>query len=55
MQLADTHLTNLVRAAVPQVAAVLWRSAMPVDIRHGAKIDRLILAEEAARLLAGRR
>jgi hypothetical protein len=26
-----------------------------VDIRHGAKIDRLILAEEAARLLAGRR
>ena len=40
-------------AQVPDVAAVLWIDRMPVDIRHGAKIDRAHLAADAERLLAG--
>jgi hypothetical protein len=40
---------------MPMAAAVLWRDAMPVDIRHGAKVNRAQLASEADRLLAGRR
>jgi acyl-coenzyme A synthetase/AMP-(fatty) acid ligase/pimeloyl-ACP methyl ester carboxylesterase len=52
--LADAQLTEKIRAEIPGVAAVLWRSRMPVDIRHGAKIDRQLLAEEADRFLAGR-
>jgi acyl-coenzyme A synthetase/AMP-(fatty) acid ligase/pimeloyl-ACP methyl ester carboxylesterase len=55
LELANTHLANLVRTAVPEIAAVLWRWQMPVDIRHGAKIDRRLLADEVSRFLAGRR
>lgn len=55
LELADAHLSERVRQVVPSVAAVLWRSRMPVDIRHGAKIDRSRLATEAAAFLAGRR
>lgn len=54
MALAEERLVDRVRQAVPGVAAVLWRAAMPVDIRHGAKVDRTRLTMEADRLLAGR-
>ena len=55
LYLAEPALTDVIRAAIPEVAAVLWRSRMPVDIRHGAKIDRQALAGEAGEVLAGRR
>jgi acyl-coenzyme A synthetase/AMP-(fatty) acid ligase len=55
LRLADPELTERVRSIVPTVAAVLWRSRMPVDIRHGAKVDRQLLALEASEFLAGRR
>jgi len=48
-------LAQRVRESVPEVAAVLWRDRMPVDIRHGAKVDRSKLAAEATRVLAGRK
>jgi hypothetical protein len=38
-----------------RVAAVLVAEALPVDIRHAAKIDRQRLARWAERLLAGAR
>jgi acyl-coenzyme A synthetase/AMP-(fatty) acid ligase len=54
--LADDATTRAVRAKVPHpVAAVLQRPALPVDIRHNAKIDRTALAEWADRVLAGGR
>jgi olefin beta-lactone synthetase len=54
--LAAQELAAAVRAAagVP-VAAVLVIEALPVDIRHAAKIDRQRLARWADRLLAGAR
>lgn len=55
LQLADADITEQVRSIFPAAAAVLWRSHMPVDIRHGAKIDRQRLAREASQFLAGRR
>ena len=54
LRLADPQICDLVRMTLPGVAAVLWRSRMPVDIRHGAKIDRSRLSREAAAFLAGR-
>ena len=58
VDLAEMSLASRVRAVardaqVPDVAAVLWIDRMPVDIRHGAKIDRARLAADAERLLAG--
>ena len=58
VDLAEMGLATRVRAIardaqVPDVAAVLWIDRMPVDIRHGAKIDRAHLAADAERLLAG--
>jgi hypothetical protein len=38
---------------LPPIAAVLWIDRMPVDIRHGAKIDRSQLAALSESLLAG--
>ena len=55
LRLADPEISDPVRRVLPSVAAVLWRSRMPVDIRHGAKIDRSKLSREAAAFLAGRR
>jgi acyl-coenzyme A synthetase/AMP-(fatty) acid ligase len=54
--LAVAPLTDAVRAAagVP-VAAVLVADALPVDIRHAAKIDRTRVAGWAERALAGSR
>ena len=54
--LAAAPLTDAVRAAanVP-VAAVLVADALPVDIRHAAKIDRTRVAGWAERVLAGER
>ena len=54
--LAVDALTDAVRAAagVP-VAAVLVADALPVDIRHAAKIDRTRVAGWAERVLAGSR
>lgn len=53
--LADLELTRLVRSvAGVDVAAVLVRSELPVDIRHRSKIDRAALARWASERLAGR-
>ncbi|HEX5811073.1 MAG TPA: alpha/beta fold hydrolase [Pseudonocardia sp.] len=54
--LAVAPLTDAVRAVagVP-VAAVLVADALPVDIRHAAKIDRTRVAAWAGRVLAGER
>jgi acyl-coenzyme A synthetase/AMP-(fatty) acid ligase/pimeloyl-ACP methyl ester carboxylesterase len=53
--LASLELTTAVRAvAQVDVAAVLVRRDLPVDIRHRSKIDRAALAEWAGRRLAGR-
>ena len=54
--LATAELTAAIRAAVTQpVAAVLTVAALPVDIRHNAKIDRTALAGWAATVLDGHR
>jgi acyl-CoA synthetase (AMP-forming)/AMP-acid ligase II len=52
--LAPTAVTDIVRAAaaVP-VAAVLVIRAMPVDIRHNSKIDRVAVGDWAAGVLSG--
>ncbi|MEO7421930.1 MAG: alpha/beta fold hydrolase [Ornithinibacter sp.] len=42
------------RAAGAPVAAVLTADRLPLDIRHASKVDRLEVARQAARLLAGR-
>ena len=54
--LAAEPLTAAVRAAagVP-VAAVLVADALPVDIRHAAKVDRARVGAWAGRVLAGER
>ncbi len=60
VRLASVDLASHVRASVRRdhpgvsVAAVLEVAAMPVDIRHNAKIDRTALADVAERYLAGR-
>ena len=36
------------------VAAVLTANRLPLDIRHASKVDRIEVARQAARLLAGR-
>ncbi len=52
---ASPDLCDQVReAAGVAVAAVLLRDALPVDIRHNAKIDRGDLARWASDVLAGR-
>jgi acyl-coenzyme A synthetase/AMP-(fatty) acid ligase len=54
--LAPQQLAAAVRAAAGvRVAAVLVVTALPVDIRHAAKIDRQRLARWAERVLAGAR
>jgi olefin beta-lactone synthetase len=54
--LAVAPLTDAVRAAAGvAVAAVLVADALPVDIRHAAKIDRTRVAAWAGRVLAGAR
>lgn len=52
--LAPPEIASAVREAVAApVAAVLVTDALPVDIRHNAKIDRTAVASWAAELLAG--
>lgn len=54
--LADTSLTHCVRKLVASpVAAVLTLRAIPVDVRHNAKVDRTAIALWAEEILAGRR
>jgi acyl-coenzyme A synthetase/AMP-(fatty) acid ligase/pimeloyl-ACP methyl ester carboxylesterase len=54
--LAERDLASAVRrAAEVHLAAVLTVDALPVDIRHAAKIDRLRLARWAGRVLTGAR
>jgi acyl-coenzyme A synthetase/AMP-(fatty) acid ligase/pimeloyl-ACP methyl ester carboxylesterase len=54
--LATPELASAVReAARVRLAAVLGVDALPVDIRHAAKIDRQRLARWAERVLAGAR
>ena len=53
--LAGLDLIDAVRGTVAvDVAAVLERKELPVDIRHNSKIDRAALAAWASTLLAGR-
>ncbi len=53
--LAAPDVADRVRAAAGHpVAAVLVRDALPVDIRHNSKIDRVAVADWAADVLAGR-
>ncbi len=53
---ADSDVATAVRDAVGEpVASVLTVSALPVDIRHNAKIDRVEVASWASDVLAGRR
>ncbi len=53
--LASPDVAAAVRdAAGHPVAAVLVRAALPVDIRHNSKIDRVAVADWAADVLAGR-
>ncbi|HEY8307994.1 MAG TPA: alpha/beta fold hydrolase [Lapillicoccus sp.] len=55
-RLAAFALTDHVRdVAGAEVAAVLCRTHLPVDIRHASKIDRLAVARWAERVLAGSR
>jgi acyl-coenzyme A synthetase/AMP-(fatty) acid ligase len=52
--LAPDELTSRVRAAVgTPVAAVLTVGALPVDIRHNAKIDRAAVSAWATAVLSG--
>jgi acyl-CoA synthetase (AMP-forming)/AMP-acid ligase II len=58
LSLADSELAASVRSAVVAatghpVAAVCTTEALPVDIRHNAKIDRTAVAAAASTLLAG--
>jgi acyl-coenzyme A synthetase/AMP-(fatty) acid ligase/pimeloyl-ACP methyl ester carboxylesterase len=54
--LATPELASTIRtAAGVRLAAVLGVNALPVDIRHAAKIDRQRLARWAERVLAGAR
>jgi acyl-coenzyme A synthetase/AMP-(fatty) acid ligase/pimeloyl-ACP methyl ester carboxylesterase len=54
--LASASLAAEVRAAAGiEVAAVLLTDALPVDIRHASKIDRVRVAGWAEQVLAGRR
>jgi acyl-coenzyme A synthetase/AMP-(fatty) acid ligase/pimeloyl-ACP methyl ester carboxylesterase len=54
--LAEPELASAVRAAAGvRLAAVLGIDALPVDIRHAAKIDRQRLARWAERVLSGAR
>jgi acyl-CoA synthetase (AMP-forming)/AMP-acid ligase II/pimeloyl-ACP methyl ester carboxylesterase len=56
LELAGPDLADAVRAvAGVDVAAVLTAPALPVDIRHQSKVDRVEVARRAARLLAGAR
>src|SRR5690625_4753099 len=52
--LAPTELTVTVRSATDiEIAAVLVTDSVPVDIRHNSKINRPVLAQWAAEVLAG--
>ena len=54
LRLAPPSLADAVRAAAAtEVTAVLTAPALPVDIRHGSKIDRRAVSSRAARFLAG--
>jgi acyl-coenzyme A synthetase/AMP-(fatty) acid ligase len=53
---APLDLADRVRAvAGTDVAAVLVMAALPVDIRHGSKVDRTDVAEAVSAVLAGSR
>jgi hypothetical protein len=52
--LAGAEVTEVVRAAAgTPIAAVLVIKALPVDIRHNSKIDRVAVGDWAGRVLAG--
>ena len=52
--LLDVYQTDLLRQVTGvDLAAVLVRGDLPVDIRHNSKIDRTLLATWAERILAG--
>ena len=55
LRVADHALAAQVRqVARTAVAAVLTSDRLPLDIRHASKVDRLEVARQAARTLAGR-
>ncbi len=53
--LAPDGLRDAVRAVVGDVPAVLTVAALPVDIRHNSKIDRVRVGRWAQRVLGGGR
>jgi len=54
--LAPLHIADAARAAAGRnVAAVLVRKSLPVDIRHNSKVDRVAVAHWATALLSGRK
>ena len=54
--LAPNGLREAVRSALDlEIPAVLLVQALPVDIRHNSKIDRLRVGRWAQRVLAGGR
>ncbi|MSO26454.1 MAG: alpha/beta fold hydrolase [Candidatus Nanopelagicales bacterium] len=55
--LLDVDSTQMVRDQIPEldIAAVLVRDELPVDIRHNSKIDRKALSFWADQILAGHR
>ena len=56
VSLAAPHLAAAVRAASPvSLAAILVVPALPTDVRHNSKIDRVRLADWAGGILAGKR
>lgn len=53
--LAPLALADATRAAAgTDVAAVLVRKSLPVDIRHNSKVDRVAVAQWATELLSGK-
>lgn len=54
LALADLPTTAAVRSACATPVAAVLTGRLPVDIRHRTKVDRVALAADAARLLAGR-
>ncbi len=53
--LASDALRDVVRASVGEIPAVLTVRALPVDIRHNSKIDRVRVGRWAQRVLGGGR
>ncbi|CAB4562350.1 unannotated protein [freshwater metagenome] len=50
--IADIATVNALRGVLPQISAVLYKKALPVDRRHNSKIDRIALSAWATEQLS---